>query len=395
MEHSDPHSGQTVDLTTKTTSSASSTEGDGDTPTGPLTPGQRLRQSWRTWVSSRAKADWAARVKTLSLKLQDFIEHFDLEAFLQGLAVTLSSASFQFYQRLVALTLGAYFFAQMAAVFCEALLAQMNTLPPDRGRLFREDDPNGSSSFNEQSLLAILSRNLFNSVGAGDEHEDTRPAPDAAEPIDELAAEATKSELSFTLVGIVLMEDPKKSIATLEDKSAALNYPLSVDDEILKKLKVLAIEPNRLIVINLVNHHKEFFELNPTVVPPGKIYAKNQPTTAEGGIEKTSATQFSVGRTEVDNAMKDMTKILSEARAVPNFKNGVAAGYKLLQIAPGSIYEKLGLKNGDVITGLNGKSINDPKQAFDMLNEFKTASHLELQVEPEGGTAASYSYDIH
>ena len=76
-----------------------------------------------------------------------------------------------------------------------------------------------------------------------------------------------------------------------------------------------------------------------------------------------------------------------------HFENGMPAGYKLFQIVPGSIYDKLGLQNGDTLCGLNGQSINDPGKAFELLGELKTASHLELCVKRDG-RQNNNSYDI-
>ncbi len=78
---------------------------------------------------------------------------------------------------------------------------------------------------------------------------------------------------------------------------------------------------------------------------------------------------------------------------MPNFENGLPAGYKLFQIVPGSIYDKLGLKNGDTIVGLNGEQVNDIQKALDFMNGLKTMNHLELKVKREG-KAMDFSYDI-
>ena len=86
--------------------------------------------------------------------------------------------------------------------------------------------------------------------------------------------------------------------------------------------------------------------------------------------------------------------VLTEARAVPNFENGVPAGYKLFQIVPGSIFDALGLKNGDTISAINGQSINDPAKAFEMLNELKSgAKNFEITMKRDGRTSTN-NYDI-
>ena len=122
---------------------------------------------------------------------------------------------------------------------------------------------------------------------------------------------------------------------------------MSVDDELPGKIKITKVEPTRVIFINKTNGRKEFLELpneptgltlNPKLTPGG-------PT-----IEKTGKNQFNVSRVEVDNALADFNAILTQARAVPNFENGAAAGYKLFQIVPGSIYEKLGLQLSLTVT---------------------------------------------
>lgn len=126
----------------------------------------------------------------------------------------------------------------------------------------------------------------------------------------------------------------------------------------------------------------------PKAATPGK------PGGAVGaGIEKVNSTTFNVARTEVDKALADLNQVLTQARAIPNIENGQASGYKLFQIVPGSIYDKLGLQNGDVIKGLNGQPVNDPGKAFEMLNELKTSSFLELSVMREGKTS-NFSYNI-
>jgi type II secretory pathway component PulC len=63
---------------------------------------------------------------------------------------------------------------------------------------------------------------------------------------------------------------------------------------------------------------------------------------------------------------------------------------------PGSIYDKLGLKNGDTIMGVDGQPINDPAKAFELLGKLKEgASHMELAVKKPDGKTQNLTYDIH
>jgi type II secretory pathway component PulC len=88
-----------------------------------------------------------------------------------------------------------------------------------------------------------------------------------------------------------------------------------------------------------------------------------------------SIASFADGSTVTDQeqqkALNDVNNILTKARAVPNFENGKPAGYTITQPAQGNAYQKLGLKDGDAITNIDGQRVNDPQQAFQKLSESK------------------------
>lgn len=69
---------------------------------------------------------------------------------------------------------------------------------------------------------------------------------------------------------------------------------------------------------------------------------------------------------------------LTQARAVPNFENGKPAGYKMIEVKPGGIYDKLGLKNGDVIQSVDGRKIDDPQKTFQLIGKLKQGAQLEV-----------------
>ena len=183
--------------------------------------------------------------------------------------------------------------------------------------------------------------------------------------------------------------------ATIEDKNENTVYPVRIDDEIPGKVKILSIEPTRVIFVNTASGRREFVDLPDLNV--GTSISIGAPTGASkgrgAGIEQLSPGQYNVSRTEIDKALSDMNKILTEARAIPHIENGVPSGFKLIQIVPGSIYDKLGLKDNDVLCGVDGDSINDPGQAFALLASLKTRSALELCVK-RGGKMNNFSYLI-
>jgi len=288
-----------------------------------------------------------------------------------------------FYLFYATLVLCAWFIADIASIYMERFIPEPPVARSSRGGIFGGERK--AKSFEEYGV--IVGRNLFNSEGK-------IPGENAPEPgiVDQGGAPVLTS-LPFTLIGTLILQNELRSIATIEDKAASNIYPVRAQDEIPQKAKILEIGARKVIFLNLANGRREFVEL------PEEFNDKNPRITlgtqpkGGTGIERVSPTQFNVSRAAVDKSLANLNQVLTQARAVPNFENGMPAGYKLFQIVPGSIYEQLGLQNGDTLMGINGESINDPGKAFELLNQLKTASNLELSVKRDGKTS-SWGYEI-
>jgi general secretion pathway protein C len=352
-----------------------------DLPESPLGTPEPPKESPTQW---KMKLDGLRSRFSQTLKkenLQRAVQNFDAQAFLERTSAAFQKRNASFYGTLATIVLSTYFIADVTSL----LLGEWIPAPP-QSRLGRYGNlgprPKTLNDYN-----VIFSRNLFNSRGL-------IPGDEVTTGVD-LSGPPVKSSLPLNLIGTLILSNELLSIATIEDKSTSQVSPVRVDDEIPDKAKILKIEPRRVIFINKASGRKEYIELPEDLIAMNPRITPGRPAAPSGpGVEKVAPTQYNVSRSEVDKALADFNRILTEARAVPNFENGVASGYKLFQIVPGSIYDKLGLQNGDVISGLNGNPVNDPGKAFEMLNELKTANHLELQVKKDG-KSLNYIYDIH
>jgi uncharacterized membrane-anchored protein len=95
----------------------------------------------------------------------------------------------------------------------------------------------------------------------------------------------------------------------------------------------------------------------------------------------------SLRRAEIDTARASLQRVLTQARIVPHFENGGVVGFSVFQIARPSIFSSLGLRNGDLVCGINGKKINDAERAFTLANAVAMDPKLqsfELCVERDG-----------
>ena len=100
------------------------------------------------------------------------------------------------------------------------------------------------------------------------------------------------------------------------------------------------------------------------------------PTTQEGNnIEMT------VPNAEVEKAFENFAGILNQARVVPYMVDGTPQGFQIRKIQPGSIFEKLGLSNSDIIKSVNGESLTTADQALRLFSLFRNEREVALEIE--------------
>jgi general secretion pathway protein C len=82
----------------------------------------------------------------------------------------------------------------------------------------------------------------------------------------------------------------------------------------------------------------------------------------------------------VEQALNDLPKLLSQARAVPVLANGAITGFRLDYIASSSFYEKIGLRQGDILKQVNGVEIKDPGTMLSLFQQLRNESSVKLDV---------------
>jgi general secretion pathway protein C len=86
----------------------------------------------------------------------------------------------------------------------------------------------------------------------------------------------------------------------------------------------------------------------------------------------------------LDTVLANPNQLLMQARVVPAFRHGAAQGFKLFSIRPGSLYERIGLQNGDVMQRINGLSLDSVEQGLYAFQKLRESPRIELEVERNG-----------
>ena len=178
------------------------------------------------------------------------------------------------------------------------------------------------------------------------------------------------SPLSLTLVGTFVTQG-QEPYAIIEDKKKQNQDMFSIGQSIfnqatLKKIMQDRVEVERMGKIEIL-----------------KLDEFGGDGGAPSGGVANEGDDFIVDEAELDKGLENLPLLLTQARAVPYFKDGRSIGLRLFAIKSGSLYEKIGLKNGDILKSINGNSLADITQALKLFEQLKQERSINLTLERE------------
>ncbi len=240
------------------------------------------------------------------------------------------------------------------------------------------------------------------------------PIAETPQPTGDDCTDSPKSSLRLRLVGTAVFSDPEFSLASIVDEGKGGGAEMySINDCVNRTVDPLdpdsklqppappctsigdsahlrRIEAERVCIWNDSDAHMEYLALNE---PPekGGVVATKVEKKPEGGeddvgkdIRKVSENSYEVGQGEVDRALNNLSELATQARVVPAFEGGKTIGFKLFSIRPGSLYSKIGLQNGDVITRINGYEMSSPEKGLEIYGKLKDSKQVTVDMKRRG-----------
>jgi general secretion pathway protein C len=214
----------------------------------------------------------------------------------------------------------------------------------------------------------ISKRDIFNSA------KPEPPPPPVEVPV--------ATPLKLKLWGVAVHNNAQHSYSIIEDLGARKQGVYGINAAVPGGATVKTIEWDKVILAH--NGKDEILELaskgplGGKPVPAAAAAAAPSPAAGGGNIQALSENEFLVPRSEVDSALENISQLFTQIRAVPHFEGGQSIGFRLFAIRRGSLFDKIGLKNGDIITAINDNAMNDPTKAVSLLQDLKDATKLKV-----------------
>jgi general secretion pathway protein C len=192
----------------------------------------------------------------------------------------------------------------------------------------------------------------------------------------------------ISLIGVV-MGDREGVFAIVEERASKNQTLYRLHDYIpdvgeisdIRRTGIVVRQGNLEELVELTQSEQPLVS-NPGVMPPPPASAL-----------PTSSMKKVIDRREVDHAMSDLPKLLTQARAVPYMVNGAINGFRIDYMAPASFYEKIGIRTGDILQRVNGVEIRDPGTVLNLLQQLKNENVVKLDIV-RNNQRATVTYEL-
>ena len=91
-----------------------------------------------------------------------------------------------------------------------------------------------------------------------------------------------------------------------------------------------------------------------------------------------------IKRSQIHNATQNLSQLMQQVNIRAHFESGKSSGMTLSRIKPNSIFEEMGLKNGDTIIGANGKQVLSVDHAIKLYENLKSSNNIKLKIKRKG-----------
>lgn len=188
------------------------------------------------------------------------------------------------------------------------------------------------------------------------------------------------SSLNLVLTGLIAAGKGSIALIRVEGQAEA---PFAIGQEITNGAVLDAVYSDRAIIVR--NGVAESLLLEGAAQPLPGTPARETLANARGGvgandIREQGPNTFIVSRDALKEQMRTPQKLLSQSLMVPN----PGGGFVVREIQPGSVYEKLGLKVGDVVRSANGQVLHSVEDVMKLYQQSNNNSYIHLEVVRNG-----------
>jgi len=222
---------------------------------------------------------------------------------------------------------------------------------------------------------AITKRNIFNS---STQEQEAAPVVEKKLDLENLKQTDLKLKLWGTVTG-----QNEGAYAVIEDSKAREQNLYRAGDTIQNAVVKLIFREK---VVLKVGDNDEILAMEENIGRGGSRRAGQRDVrTSKQKLPVSSyPRKIKLKGDQIEKAMENLGQLMEQATLRPHIENGQSAGISITGIKPNAIFRKMRLRNGDIITGVNGNSIDSVEDAVKFVEQLSSGSDIQLQIKRRG-----------
>lgn len=225
------------------------------------------------------------------------------------------------------------------------------------------------------SYAPITRRNIFKASSAEEDKEE-----DTGVDVENLEETELKLKLWGTVTG-----DKDKAYAVIADLTNKREQDLyRIGDTIQTATVKMILREKVVLNINGEDKSLSMEEKKDTGGGPPRDFEPSRPKVGSLPGEDGDADTVSLDRSDIEKSLENINELMRQIKIRPHFTNGKPDGLALSSIRRDSIFKDMGLRNGDIITGVDGTPIESVDDALKFYESISSASALSLQIKRRG-----------
>jgi general secretion pathway protein C len=200
-------------------------------------------------------------------------------------------------------------------------------------------------------------------------------------------AQIPRTSLNLVLSGVVMRGASSYALVSAD---GGPETPFGIGQSILPGVVLEAVQADRIIILRGGAREAVILKELAQALPPG-AFGRAAPLSSPDyqPVRTTSPTSAVVDRALMQKQLQK-PEFLSQALIVPN----PGGGFQVREVQAGSVYEKLGLRVGDVIRSVNGEPVNNMEEVMHMYQQFGNADQINVEVM-RAGKSETLHYDVN
>lgn len=225
---------------------------------------------------------------------------------------------------------------------------------------------------------SVIKRNIFNATG---EVPDQKDLADNADQAQALAGQCNKPTLKIKVVGTIYLGG-NNSVVSVREASYSQSDTYRVGDKIIgyDDVRVIAIEREQMIIDN--GGSRECYKIEKSA----KIASRTKGSAPTPQEKPKRDSGDSGGAVVLDSEWVEaqlgpgFSEIIKSARVVPNRVGEDINGFKIFAIKKGSLFNKIGLRNGDIVQKVNDTSLEQAEHGFALYQTFQEDQEIVFNI---------------